>query len=247
MSATALAEYLILRPDQQETVLHDSRFSRPPIVSAYADAARALIAYNVNPSRPPETLDLVKKALTAKSVAPNLRPKAREEALRCIEIIDLFRLTENALGLRSLPLSEAPRFDEMEIEGVGLSVQPHFLVQTVPQKGKAKIGAVMLRLAKAPDPAAFRTEPTRAAKGEIRREMARYLIAMMQMLLEEQAADRGEIDPDLIFVADIRLGEKIGAASNQSARLRAVRSGCNQIARLWDTIMPRASILRKPD
>jgi hypothetical protein len=45
MSATALAEYLILQPDKQEEILHDSRFSRPPMVTANMDALRAIRAY----------------------------------------------------------------------------------------------------------------------------------------------------------------------------------------------------------
>ena len=42
MSATALAEYLILRPHGQQNILHDSKFSHPPIITANGEAMRAL-------------------------------------------------------------------------------------------------------------------------------------------------------------------------------------------------------------
>src|SRR5258708_3098252 len=99
MSATALAEYLILRPNGQQNILHDSKFSRPPIVTANADAMRALRAYNQDPTRSQDTLLRVKAALTTKAAAVSVKPKNRDEALRCIEIIDMFERVENALGM----------------------------------------------------------------------------------------------------------------------------------------------------
>src|SRR5258707_12054868 len=110
MSATALAEYLIFLPDGQETILHNSRFSRPPIVTANGDAMRALRAYNCDPRRDSSRLDLVKKALTDKAKLPDTKPKSKDEALRCLEAINLFQRHENALGMRAMALSEPPRF-----------------------------------------------------------------------------------------------------------------------------------------
>ena len=84
MSATALAEYLILHADGQETILHDSRFARTPIVSANADARRALRAYNCDPRRDHSALNRVKIALTDKASTPDTKPKTRDEAIRCV-------------------------------------------------------------------------------------------------------------------------------------------------------------------
>ena len=52
MSATALAEYLILQPDGQESVLHDSKFASSFITAKYADAMRALRSYHWDSRRP---------------------------------------------------------------------------------------------------------------------------------------------------------------------------------------------------
>src|ERR1700680_2907573 len=85
VSGAALAEYLILRPDGQQNILHDSKYSRPPIISANGDAMRALREYNQDPRRSQDTLLRVKGALTIKSEAMDIRPKAKDEALRCLE------------------------------------------------------------------------------------------------------------------------------------------------------------------
>ena len=244
MTAAALAEYLILRPDQQDTILHNSRFTQPPIAAKYADAMRGLRTYNADRTRPRLAIEKVKQALTAKSKAANIRPSAREEALRCLELLEQFDRVENALGMKEFPLVMAPRFEPLDVEGVKVSVQPDFLIEALKGGGKS-IGALMMRPQKAPDPSACRRDDTRERKGEHRREMARYMVAMLDMLLEAQASGRGEIDRKLMFVADIRLGERIGSGGDHSARVRAIKAGCRQIVALWATIEPRPSILRK--
>ena len=161
MSATALAEYLILRPDQQDTVLHDSRFSRPPIINAYGDAIRGLRAYNCDLRRSPAILATLKSALSTKAGDAAFRPSTRDEARRCIEAIELFERAENALGMRQLSAGDAPRFPEMTVAGIALSIQPDLLVHGVGSDGKPRIGAAIFRLAKAPDPNGCRLEETR--------------------------------------------------------------------------------------
>ncbi|MGO3931644.1 hypothetical protein NP284_25440 [Rhodopseudomonas pseudopalustris] len=242
MSAAALAEFLIMRPDAQQNVLHDSKFLRPPIVNANADATRALRAYNVDPRRPPEILIRVKETLTIKAADRSIKPKARENALRCIEIIELFERRENTLGMRRMALAAAPRFDAIDIEGVTVSIQPDFIVGG----GRGgRVGAGLLRVAKTPDPDACKLLATKEKRGEHRREMARYLIALMQILIESQNGRLGTPDRDLFFVSDLRLGEQIGAAPDHTARVRAIRAACRQIREIWPSIQPKAALYQK--
>jgi hypothetical protein len=245
VTATALAQYLILRADAQDTVLHDSRFSHPSVSGKYAAAFRVLIDYNTDRRRAKDRLEAATRMLKERAKQSLIKRSAIEEFKRCIEVINLFEQFENKIGLRALPLEEAPKFQELNIEGTMLSIQPHFVIRPVSEP--KKIGAAILRLAKAPDPNACRLDATRISRGEHRREMGRYMVAMMQMLLEEQPPFKAEIDRNLLFVADIRLGERIGAASDHVARLRAIRSACRQISRLWATVTPRPSIMRKPE
>jgi hypothetical protein len=243
VSAAALAEYLILRPDGQQNILHDSKYSRPPIISANGEAMRALRAYNQDSRRSQDTLLRVKDALTIKSEAMDIRPKAKDEALRCLEIIDIFERNENALGLRSMALSEPPSFDAIEIEGVMVSIRPDFIVGG--GGGRNRVGAGILRVAKAPDPAGGRRPETRLKRGEIRREMARYMVAMQQLLLDAQKGTLGIPDRDLCFVADVRLGEKIGPAPDHAVRLRDIRGACQQIGKLWASIVPKPALFKQ--
>src|SRR5258707_5282363 len=148
ISATALAAYLIAQPDRKETILHDTRYAQQSIVGANGDALRALRAYNTDPQRDKFALERVKGTLNTKSVDRDLRPKARDEALRCIEAIELFQRSENALGLRAMALKAAPDFENLDIEGVAVSVRPDFLREGA----GGKIGAGLIRVAKAPNP-----------------------------------------------------------------------------------------------
>jgi hypothetical protein len=242
MSAAALAEYLIFRADQQETVLHNSRFASPPVVVAHSDAMTAIRAYNTDPNRSKASLDMVKNSLKVRSADLSIRPKAREEALRCLETIDLFELAENALGLRPLRIEEAQRFALMDINGLLLSVQADLIVRGP----SIQVGAVMFRPQKAPDPESCRLEETRRQRGEHRREMARYMLTMMQMAFEKQGAHLGTFERDLTFVADIRLGERIPfPTEDYASRVRAIMAAGKQIERQWDDIEPRKSVLAK--
>jgi hypothetical protein len=160
---------------------------------------------------------------------------------RCIEAISLFERHENALGLRAMALREVSRFSAIDIEGVTISIQLDCLVDG----DRGRIGAGIIRIVKAPDPVACRMEETRRRRGDHRREMARYMVAMLQMLLEAQDPAIGIPDRELSFVVDVRLGERIGPVPDHTVRLRAIRGACSQIAALWPTIRPRSSILKK--
>lgn len=243
MSATALAEYLILKSGPQATVLHDSRYSQTNIRGAYAAARHGFRRYNADPLRPVDTLNKVKGALLKKSVDPDVKPRAQAAASREIELIDIYLLRENSLGLKSRPLSKAPRFEPIVVEGMALSIQPDFLVE--PPDGR--VGAAILRVTKAPDPDACRLEATKRERGDHRREMGRYMVAMLEMLLNEQPQYRGRVDRELIFVSDVRLGEQISAGADHTARLQDISAACKQASALWDSVAPRPGILRKPD
>ncbi|MGQ3016331.1 hypothetical protein [Phenylobacterium sp.] len=243
MSAVSLAEFLILKADPQADVLHNSRYSQTNIRAAYASARHGLRLYNLDPRRPIGPLNKVKDTLLRKAENPDLKKRARTSYLRSAELIDLFLLRENALGLRALPLAKAPRFEPLDVAGLELSIQPDFMVE--PPNGR--IGAAILRVTKAPDPDDCRRQSTKDERGEHRREMARYLVAMLEMLLNSQPAFRGRVDRSLIFVSDVRLGEKIGAGPGHDGLLRDIEAGCRQVVSLWSDVKPRPSILKKDD
>lgn len=177
----------------------------------------------------------------AKAALPDIRPKAKDEALRCIETITTFEQIENGLEMRKLPLILAPKFDEIDIEGVTVSIRPDFLVQTP----NGRVGAGIIRVAKSPDPADCKGDETRRRRSEHRREMARYMIALFHMLLEKQNGKYGIPDPTLSFVSDVRLAERIAAGADHTVRVREIRAASRQIVKLWPTVKPRKSVFKK--
>ena len=201
---------------------------------------RALRAYNEDPKRNKDTLLRVKAALTMKAAGIGIKPKSRDEALRCVEIIDMFEMAENALGMRAMALSHPPRFDSIYIEGVMVSIHPDLMVSG----GGDRVGAAMFRVAKAPDPEACKTDEAKDRRGNTRRELGRYMIALMQFLLDAQDGKVGIPDRNLCFVADVRLGERIVAAADHSARMGDIRAACQQIAKLWDGIEPKPALFK---
>ncbi len=245
MSAAALAEYLIMKPDQQETVLHNSRFASPPAIMPHAEALIPIRAYCADPARSVSILNTAKAGLTAKATDPSIRPKSKEESLRCIETIDLFIRGENAFGIRPLRVEPVERFAPLPINGVSVSVQPDLLIRPA---GARKVGIVMFRPQKAPDPEACRLEETRRQRGEHRREMGRYMLAIAHMMIDDTDRNVGAFDRDLSFVADIRMQERIGfSSSDHAARVRAIKAACKQICSLWGDIEPRKSVIAKGD
>ena len=243
MTAVALAEYLVLKADGQDEVLHNSRFSQTNIRAAYASARHAFRAYNADPLRPIAILNKVKDSLDKKANDPSLTPRQQARHSRDIELIDLFILREQSLGVRGLPLSKMPRLAPVEIAGVSVSIQPDFLI--APPSGK--IGSLILRVTKAPDPDACKRDATKAERGEHRREIARYMVAMQEVLLLGQEQWRGRVDRDLIFVSDVRLGERIGAGTDHTARMREIEAACRQIKTLWAEVKPNPRIHLKDD
>lgn len=241
MSAVSMAEYLVLKAAGQDQVLHDSRYAQTTIRSAYAAPRRAFRAYNTDPLRPISTLHKVKNSLLTKSVDPKLTAKQQDRHLRDTELIDLFLLREQALGLRNLPLSKMPKLDSIDIEGVALSIQPDFLIETP----NGKIGSLILRVTKAPDPDACKRTATKEERGEHRRELARYLIAMQEMALSAQPQWNGKVDRSLIFVSDVRLGEQIVTAKDHAARLREISAAARQVKRQWNSIPPNPRLFAK--
>jgi hypothetical protein len=240
LSAAALAEYLIMKPDQQETVLHNARFASPPSIYPHSEALTPITAYCVDPARAKSTLLDAKIRLTSKAEDSSIRPKSREESLRCIETIELFEKSENSFALNSMKLSRGERFAPLAINGVSVSVQPNLIVSRIDANEKAWAGVVMFRPQKAPDPESCRLEETKRQRGEHRREMARYMLAIAKLAMDEHGRHLGEFDRGSSFVADIRMGERIDFSTSDHAS-----RACKQIASLWDDIEPRTSVLAK--
>jgi hypothetical protein len=245
ISAAALAEYLIMTPDHQETVLQNSRFLSPIPIVPHSSALTAIREYSSDPRRSKSILEAAKEALRLRSINNSITPHQQEESRRCIETIGLFEIAENIFGVRGLNIQRSQKFAPVAVEGVLVSAQPDLLIRTKAKEAD-RVGVVMFRPQKAPDPAACRLETTKRERGDHRREMGRYMLAIADMTFERSGAALGRMDRDTSVVADIRMGERIAfSTDDHAARVRAIKAACRQIKTLWDSIQPKKSSLAK--
>ncbi|MDA9448490.1 MULTISPECIES: hypothetical protein [unclassified Bradyrhizobium] len=206
-------------------------------VSHYADAIRSIKAYCEDPRRDFEVLDSAAAALKTKSESKEFKPSQQEDAKRCIEVIGRFTESVNVFGARSAPLLQAPPFELCNINGVSVSIQPDLIVGTAfPPPAKEAIGAVFIRLQKAPDPDACKTEETKVIRQEYRVELAKYMLVLGWMNFKDCGLSEGQIDTKKMSVWDIRLKESISFPSDRVSRIKRIEAACGQIVRLWDTI-----------
>lgn len=242
ISATALAEYLVLKPHHHDNILHDNKFVTPPIVLANRDALTALKAYNTDPNRKDSILDASRANLAVKAKDPALTPKQKDEALRCIDIIDLFERRENTLGIAGMSLKKMPKVRSVKIKDVRVSIKPDYFVDIMGPRGGRKTGVGIIRVAKSPNPEDCVKEITRKNREEHRRELAYYLITLFEIMCKANPDAFENYNRSACFVADVRLGETLRAQSDFHTRLKAVEAACGHISRLWDTVEPKPAI-----
>jgi hypothetical protein len=108
VSAYGLAEYIIADPNRQETVLHDQKFQSGVVAPKHQDVRRAIEAYCTDIRRDQGVLTKVRQTLLTKSEGESFSPSQRDEALRCLEGLDLFIAAKQVFGADGLPLFAAP-------------------------------------------------------------------------------------------------------------------------------------------
>lgn len=243
VAAAALAEFIISTPDRQDDLLHDQRFSSAYVTPKYGEALRAIEAYCTDIKRPKHILTNTKLALENKAASPVFTPSQREEAKRCVEVIDLFSDLANSLGVNAIGLSKSPDLPSMNINGLQVSVSPNLLAGTqFPPDQDEKVGVIFIRPQKRPDPNGCKTEHTKATRLEYRREVMRYMLVIGWMAMREGGASEKQIDTKRIFGWDLRVsGEPVSFPSDRVSRIKRIEAACGQIARLWDTIATKPS------
>lgn len=248
VTASALADYILSAPDQQDVVLHDERYSSAYATPKYSDARRLICAFSSGLRRDWSALEDGRAALVEKSNSTMFTPAQREEAARCAEVIELFTGASNAFGVKGLPLIlPAKPFDALNISGTTVSIQPDLLVGlTFPPETGKRMGLIFLRMQKRPDPEACKKDDTKAKRQDYRREMAKYMLVMGELLLRDLGLSTSQIDRERMAVWDMRLGEAIGFPSDRLSREKRIKAACGHIARLWASIQPKPNDFKKP-
>lgn len=213
----------------------------------HREALDLIKAYCCDLGRDRSILDRGVDALSEKSQSMAFTPSQRDEALRCIESVELFRRSaKNVFGADGLPLMAAPRFDSFKVRDVAISVQPDLLVGLgLPPETGERLGVVHIRPQKTPDPDGCKRAETKADREGYRREVARYILVLSHMMLKSQGLQSDQIDIKKMVVWDLRMREAIGFPSDRVSRERRIKAACGQISRLWNTIAPKQGDLLK--
>ncbi len=243
VSAYGLAEFIVSNPVQQGSVLHDQRFQNRIVTPKNTEALNVIRHYAADMSRDAKAFVRGREALEDKSNNSVWTDGQRDEAARCVEVLDLFWANKQVWGVDSLPLSTASRFDRFDVSGLTLSVQPDLLIGGHPGTSDGKTGVVFIRAQKAPNPDDCARPETRERRETFRRETARYLLVMGWMLMERQGLALQHFDRKRSVVWDVRLREAIEYPSDHRTREKTVIAAAQQIARLWPTIPPKPSDL----
>lgn len=244
ISASALAEFVIVPPDRQDDILHDARFLRPMAAVPYSDALRAIRAYCNDPHRSPAHLDAAQAALSTKSHSTVYKPSVRDEADRCVEAIELFINAKNSFGLNSLPFVESTKSEHLAINGVSVSIQPDVIISASAPPSSGKIGGAFFRPQKRPDHLNCKTEETKSGRETIRREIAKYMLVLLRLSLIQQGYDENLIEKKWLLLFDLRTGERIEFPSDRAAREKRLKAACGQIAKLWSGVEPKPGDLQ---
>ncbi|NBE07939.1 hypothetical protein [Paragemmobacter ruber] len=179
-------------------------------------------------------------------MSASITPSNREEAARCVEVLDRFVEAKQALFADSLALFACDRLEPINVAGTLVSVQPDLVVNsTFPPQSDVKFGMIFIRPQKTPDVDGPKTSETRDSRREYRREAARYMLTLAQMAVVASGVSKDSFDPRRSFVWDIRLGEAIPFPSDWVSRQKNIEAAGRMIRRLWDTIEPSTSLLRK--
>jgi hypothetical protein len=143
-----------------------------------------------------------------------------------------------------LPLT---KFNSFNLNGTNVSVQLDLLVGgSFPVAVEGKIGAILVRPQKSPDPESFQGEETKERKRQYRREAARFMLVIAAMMLANSGVQRAQLDTKKFAVWDLRLKEAISYPSDAVSRQKQISAAASQISRLWPTVQPSISDLRKP-
>ncbi len=245
ISASALAEYITAAPDRQDELLHDQRFKSGYVAPKHQQALSVIRAFCSDVKRDWSRYERGRDALLEKSIGDSFSPSQREEAARCVETLDLFRLSAgNAFAVLGTALFDPPPFNLMTINRLPVSVVPDLMVGSgIPIGQGEKAGLIFIRVQKRPNPDECKTAEKSEERRVKRRETLAYMLVLGDMLLRANGVPDACIDRKRIRGWDVRLGEEVHFPSDRVSRERRIQAACGQIARLWGSIEPKRADL----
>lgn len=230
LSASQLADYLVApTPVGQLGILRQAKNPGPnrPIIIQYQYARRAIAEClrdrgGLNRIVAATTLDLEHRRDDGTN-----GPLVRDDAQRCIDVLDLFQRSANQLDLWQSEYLE-PRLPSpsLNINGVEISVAPDAIVRDQ-RRAPQRVGQAFIRctIGGAGDAAENR-----------RAEANTNLATIAHMHAQQYLGDLGQPHPQASLVVDVSREAIFRAPANSARRISNIEAACAMIAAIWPTI-----------
>ena len=217
ISANKLGEYLRASPTRRRRIIHDQKHPAGNIVARYRAAVEPLSAFFLSGGKDTGALDSVIVKLRS---APARTPwsagdnQATADALeRVLKLAP--KLFANGYRYTAAPVS-APK---LSIEGVAVSVQPHFIV-TDDRRG-SRVGALKLQLVKSDEAA-------------LDREGGEYVATLLHQWVAKHGMAGGRAPAAVLCMSvDVFRESLVVAPGSQARRMANITAACQEIAAIW--------------
>lgn len=196
-----------------------------PLIIQYQLARQCIAACLIQPESMNRTIAQAVVSLEQRRDDQANRPLVRDDARRCIEVIQTFQRTVNALNLWSgLRYEAAPqRVPTMTRAGVEISVFP----DAISYRGGERVGEVFIRC----------TIGETNDNAENRRQEANsHLAVIAHMHAVAEMGHRGTPHSPTSLVIDVPRSRAVYGPPSTTMRVRQVETACAMIAAIWPTV-----------
>jgi hypothetical protein len=228
LSASQLADYLAATsPIAQMAILRQAKNpgEARPLIIQYQLARQCISACLIQPETMNRTIAQAVTSLEQRRDDAANRPLVRDDARRCIEVIETFQRSVNALGLWGGVRYEASpqRSQSITVSGVEISVHP----DATAYRGGDRVGEVFIRC----------TIGGTNDNAENRRQEANsHLAVIAHMHAVEYMAHRGTPHSPTSMTIDVPRQRVVYGPPSTTMRVRQVETACAMIAAIWPTV-----------
>lgn len=230
LSAAQLADYLVApTPVGQIGILRQAKnpAQNRPLIIQYAHARRAIAECMRDRGGLNRIVARSISELEARRDDGTNGPLVRDDAQRCIDVIERFQSAANELDVWDAAYAE-PRLPStsLNVAGVEISVSPDLIV-TVRRRDQVRVGQVFVRCAIG----------TAGDAAENRRAEANgHLATIAHMHTSQYLADIGLPYAPTSMVIDVSRESVVRGPVNSARRIANIEAACAMIAAIWPTI-----------
>jgi len=196
-----------------------------PLIIQYQLAKACISACLIQPESINRTVAQAVTSLEQRRDDPANRPLVRDDARRCIEVIETFQRTVNALNLWAGVRYEAPpqRPAPLTISGVEVSVFP----DATAYRGGDRMGEVFIRC----------TIGGNNDSAENRRlEANGHLAVIAHMHAVAHPSGRGVAHSPTSMTIDVPRARVVHGPASTTMRVRQIETACAMVAAIWPTV-----------